>query len=213
MSKKFQWGQTSIRRMDGVDPRIIRVLFRAIRIMSRKKDGIDMTIPYMGGIRTADEQNKLFLDGVSKCDGFEKKSHHQSGLAIVELLKEGEASVTLKSTLLGYCCLPNMSKHSVQTFPSLHRAAVRYVPAQLMLRGRPHSSLSTIMRGPRRTPTRISWCIYRRRGLLRPRHILARVQSLFPQYRHLWKSPSLNTTPSRPLTTSCPNDFVAHTST
>jgi len=72
MSKKFQWGQTSIRRMDGVDPRIIRVLFRAIRIMSRKKDGIDITIPWMGGIRTADQQNKLFLDGVSKCDGFEK---------------------------------------------------------------------------------------------------------------------------------------------
>ena len=82
MSKKFQWGQTSIKRMDGVDPRIIRVLFRAIRIMSRKKDGIDMTIPWMGGIRTADQQNKLFLDGVSKCDGFKKKSEHQSGLAI-----------------------------------------------------------------------------------------------------------------------------------
>jgi len=82
MSKKFQWGQTSIKRMDGVDPRIIRVLFRAIGIMSRKKDGIDMTIPWMGGIRTADQQNKLFLDGVSKCDGFEKKSEHQSGLAI-----------------------------------------------------------------------------------------------------------------------------------
>ena len=60
MSKKFQWGQTSIKRMDGVDPRIIRVLFRAIGIMSRKKDGIDMTIPWMGGIRTADQQNKLF---------------------------------------------------------------------------------------------------------------------------------------------------------
>ena len=64
MSKKFQWGQTSIKRMDGVDPRIIRVLFRAIRIMSRKKDGIDMTIPWMGGIRTADQQNKLFLIAV-----------------------------------------------------------------------------------------------------------------------------------------------------
>lgn len=82
MSRKFQWGQTSLNRMKDVDPRIVKVLFRAIRIMSRKKDGIDLTIPWMGGKRKADEQNALFLKGVSKCDGFEKLSNHQSGLAI-----------------------------------------------------------------------------------------------------------------------------------
>lgn len=82
MAQKYQWGQTSLNRMKGVDERIIRVLFRAIRIASRKKDGIDMSIPQFGGLRTADEQNKLFENGFSKCDGYEKKSYHQSGKAI-----------------------------------------------------------------------------------------------------------------------------------
>lgn len=82
MAQKFQWGKTSLNRMKGVDPSIVKVLFRAIRIMSRKKDGIDLTIPWMGGLRKADEQNKLFMDKFSKCDGYEDKSEHQTGNAI-----------------------------------------------------------------------------------------------------------------------------------
>jgi peptidoglycan L-alanyl-D-glutamate endopeptidase CwlK len=82
MAQKYQWGQTSLNRMKGVDERIIKVLFRAIRIASRKKDGVDMSIPQFGGLRTADEQNKLFENGFSKCDGYDKKSYHQSGKAI-----------------------------------------------------------------------------------------------------------------------------------
>jgi peptidoglycan L-alanyl-D-glutamate endopeptidase CwlK len=82
MAQKFQWGQTSLNRMKGIDERLIRVLFRAIRIASKKKDGVDMSIPQFGGIRTADEQNKLFENGFSKCDGYDKKSYHQSGRAV-----------------------------------------------------------------------------------------------------------------------------------
>ena len=82
MSKKYQWGQTSLNRMKGVNEKLIRVLFRAIRKASRKKDGVDMSIPQFGGIRTADEQNKLFENKLSNCDGYEKKSYHQSGNAI-----------------------------------------------------------------------------------------------------------------------------------
>ena len=82
MAKKYQWGQTSLSRMKGLDEKLVRVLFRAIRIASRKKDGIDMSIPQLGGVRTADEQNKLFENGFSKCDGYDKKSYHQSGKAV-----------------------------------------------------------------------------------------------------------------------------------
>lgn len=82
MAQRFNWGKTSLKRMEGIDERLIRVLFRAIRIASKKKDGIDMTIPQFGGLRTADQQNKLFENGFSKCDGYDKKSYHQSGRAV-----------------------------------------------------------------------------------------------------------------------------------
>ena len=82
MAQKFQWGQNSLNRMKGVDERLIRVLFRAIRIASRKMDGIDLSIPQLGGLRTADQQNKLFENKLSRCDGYDLKSYHQSGRAI-----------------------------------------------------------------------------------------------------------------------------------
>tara|TARA_R110001592_G_scaffold144715_3_gene368041 strand:- start:1414 stop:1842 length:429 start_codon:yes stop_codon:yes gene_type:complete len=82
MAQRFNWGKTSIKRMEGIDERLIRVLFRAIRISSKKKDGVDFTIPQLAGLRTADQQNKLFENGFSKCDGYEKKSYHQSGRAV-----------------------------------------------------------------------------------------------------------------------------------
>jgi len=54
MAQRFNWGKRSLQRMKGIDERLIRVLFRAIRIASKKKDGIDLTIPQFGGLRTAD---------------------------------------------------------------------------------------------------------------------------------------------------------------
>ena len=81
-AKKYQWGSTSIERMKGIDERLMKILFRAIRISSRRIDGIDMTIPIFGGLRTSEDQNGLFLQGVTRADGYEKKSYHQTGLAI-----------------------------------------------------------------------------------------------------------------------------------
>jgi len=39
-------------------------------------------VAWMGGLRTAEEQNQLFKGGYSKCDGYLKLSKHQSGDAI-----------------------------------------------------------------------------------------------------------------------------------
>lgn len=73
----FEFGDTSLRRLKYVDDRLIELLNTAIKVST-----IDMTIPWMGGKRSAEEQNKLFKDGVSRCDGYDKKSYHQSGLAV-----------------------------------------------------------------------------------------------------------------------------------
>ena len=57
-------------------------LNRALDISSNRKDGVDFTIVSTAGVRTAEEQNKLFLKGYSKCDGYKNKSYHQSGNAL-----------------------------------------------------------------------------------------------------------------------------------
>ena len=122
MAKKFQWGQQSIKRMNGLDEKLVRVLFRAIRISSKKKDGIDFTIPQFGGLRTADEQNQLFLNGFSKCDGYDKKSYHQSGRAVdvipyikgknVYKMKETEKQLLFHKVAV--CMLEAAAKENVQ---------------------------------------------------------------------------------------------------
>jgi peptidoglycan LD-endopeptidase CwlK len=73
----FKLSNRSLTRADGVNPKLINLIFIAIR-----RTPIDFGIAYMGGKRTAEEQNQLFKDGYSQCDGYEKLSKHQSGDAI-----------------------------------------------------------------------------------------------------------------------------------
>ena len=63
--------------MSGVDPKLINLALLAI-----KRTPVDFGIAWCGGIRTSAEQNQLFKDGYSKCDGYEKLSKHQYGEAI-----------------------------------------------------------------------------------------------------------------------------------
>ena len=73
----YKFGTTSKKRMQGVDPLLLECAERALALSK-----FDMSIPWMGGLRTAEEQNAIFKDGNSKFDGYEKKSYHQSGKAI-----------------------------------------------------------------------------------------------------------------------------------
>ena len=73
----YQFSSTSKKRMKGVDKRWFEITELALKISI-----IDFGIPALGGIRTADEQYKLSVKGVSNCDGYEKKSKHQSGKAL-----------------------------------------------------------------------------------------------------------------------------------
>ena len=73
----WKLSRSSKERRAGVDSRLIEICDLALSISP-----IDFGIPADGGLRTADRQRELFDKGVSKCDGFIRKSRHQSGLAL-----------------------------------------------------------------------------------------------------------------------------------
>ena len=73
----FKFSRTSLERMAGVHQDIKLVFEAAI-----DDSPIDFGIPGHGGLRTDGEQNTMFTKGLSKCDGFQIKSNHQSGNAL-----------------------------------------------------------------------------------------------------------------------------------
>lgn len=73
----FKFGESSLENRQGVKPIIIKVLDRALEITK-----VDFGFPEFAGLRTAEEQNKLYKEGKSQLDGYERKSYHQSGNAI-----------------------------------------------------------------------------------------------------------------------------------
>jgi peptidoglycan L-alanyl-D-glutamate endopeptidase CwlK len=84
----FKLGTNSINNLAGVDGRLIDIADLAITLSS-----IDFGIPSTGGLRTEAVQAKLFADGVSKADGVNNKSYHQSGKALdVYAYVDGKAS-------------------------------------------------------------------------------------------------------------------------
>ena len=84
----FQLSNNSMMNLSGVDDRLIDIADVAIKLSP-----IDFGIPSTGGLRTQQDQAKLFTDGVSKCDGVNNKSYHQSGKALdVYAYVDGKAS-------------------------------------------------------------------------------------------------------------------------
>jgi hypothetical protein len=68
--------QRSLDRLKGVKQCLIDILIEAA-----KDSPYEFQIPPFGGIRTAEEQNGLFVRGASTKDGYNKKSNHQLGMA------------------------------------------------------------------------------------------------------------------------------------
>ena len=84
----FKLGTNSINNLAGVDGRLIDIADVAITLSN-----IDFGIPSTGGLRSEADQAKLFADGVSKADGVNNKSYHQSGKALdVYAYVDGKAS-------------------------------------------------------------------------------------------------------------------------
>ena len=73
----FQLSKNSKRNREGVDPRLIEINDLAIKITV-----IDFGVPGNGGLRTAETQAQLFKEGLSKADGINNLSNHQSGKAL-----------------------------------------------------------------------------------------------------------------------------------
>ena len=73
----FKLGANSLKNRSGCDKRLIEISDLAISISN-----IDFGHGPYSGLRTTEDQAKLFTSGVSKCDGRTNKSFHQTGLAL-----------------------------------------------------------------------------------------------------------------------------------
>jgi len=73
----FKFGSRSVKNIQTTH-RILQEL--ATRVIARSE--FDFGVLDNGGRRTAEEQNEIFKSGASQCDGYNKKSYHQSGMAI-----------------------------------------------------------------------------------------------------------------------------------
>tara|TARA_B110000211_G_C13766690_1_gene415683 strand:+ start:108 stop:503 length:396 start_codon:yes stop_codon:yes gene_type:complete len=104
-------GRKSLENLKGVNPILIEILERALEISSFRKDGVDFTIINTAGIRTPQEQNRLFREGVSNADGYKKISKHQTGDALdVVPYVNGGASWDEKELLKVAVCMLQASK-------------------------------------------------------------------------------------------------------
>lgn len=75
---KYKLSRSSNRRIKEIDSRLTYLVNKVIQISPH-----DFGIPQHGGLRTAEEQNKLFqqVPKVTNMDGYNKLSYHQSGKA------------------------------------------------------------------------------------------------------------------------------------
>ncbi len=84
----FRLSKSSLDNMQGVDMRWQYIIDTALKISK-----VDFGIPKLGGLRTVKDQQHLFNQGASNCDGIKKLSRHQSGLALdVYAYVDGKAS-------------------------------------------------------------------------------------------------------------------------
>jgi peptidoglycan L-alanyl-D-glutamate endopeptidase CwlK len=71
----FFLGRNSLANLEGVDPVLIKVCALALSFSK-----VDFGIPSTGGLRTLEQQQKLFKDKLSQLDGYHKRSRHQPDL-------------------------------------------------------------------------------------------------------------------------------------
>jgi len=71
----FKFGRTSLKRLEGIDPDLLKVVKRAL-----KESKVDFSV--IEGLRDTKTQQKYYKDGKSELDGIRKKSMHQCGYAV-----------------------------------------------------------------------------------------------------------------------------------
>lgn len=86
--KHHKFSVSSANTLAGVDNRLRDIAIKALELSK-----VDFGIPSSGGMRTAEQQNKLYHNGKSQLDGYDKKSYHQTGRALdVYAFVDGKAS-------------------------------------------------------------------------------------------------------------------------
>ena len=84
----YYLGKSSAANLSGVNPLLIQVVTLALKLTN-----VDFGIPSSGGLRTPEQQRKLFDIKASQLDGTIKISNHQSGNAFdVFAYVDGKAS-------------------------------------------------------------------------------------------------------------------------
>lgn len=73
----YKFSKKSLKALSGVDCRLQSLMYATL-----SSSPYDFGIPSTGGLRTSEEQNDLYKKGWSTKDGYNKKSYHQSGLAV-----------------------------------------------------------------------------------------------------------------------------------
>ena len=107
----YRLDKKSLENLKGVNPILIEILERALEISSNRVDGVDFTIISTAGVRTPQQQNRLFKEGRSNCDGYTKISKHQTGDALdVVPYVNGGASWDEKELLKVAVCMLQASK-------------------------------------------------------------------------------------------------------
>ena len=75
-------------RLQGINKTLLKIAIEGV-----KDAPYDYGIPLTGGLRTAKDQNQLYNKKVSKCDGYSRKSSHQTGKAFdIYAYVDGKAS-------------------------------------------------------------------------------------------------------------------------
>jgi len=72
----FRLSKRSKSRLHGINKTLLKIAIEGV-----KDAPFDYGIPLTGGLRTAEDQNQLYRTFVSRCDGYKKKSYHQTGKA------------------------------------------------------------------------------------------------------------------------------------
>ena len=70
--RKYNFGKSSKERLNDVSVYLVLTARRALLCSP-----VDFGVPYLGALRLATEQNRIFNDGFSSCDGYDKVSFHQ----------------------------------------------------------------------------------------------------------------------------------------
>ena len=84
----YNLGKRSLQNIEGINNILIDIIKEGI-----KESPFDFGIPNTGGLRTPEDQYLLFCKKASKCDGYTKKSYHQTGKAFdIYAYVDGKAS-------------------------------------------------------------------------------------------------------------------------